>query len=88
MRKLFLTIGCVALLGMGVITVSCSKDSEKDNGKKDGKAYCKCLESAGSDDAKWDECEAMADKALTSKNTDYLAAFTAEAMACMDIDFE
>ena len=43
MKKVFLAIGCAALLGIGA--VSCSKDDKFRDGKKAAEAYCNCLKS-------------------------------------------
>ena len=46
MKKIFLSIVSVAVLGLGVIAVSCGKDdngkSDTDRGKEDGAVYCEC----------------------------------------------
>jgi len=91
MKKVFLSIGCVAILGMGAIFVSCKDDekSDKEKGKDDGKAYCECANKTELDS----KCEALMEKfdnmSEGNVSQDYALGFAEEAMKCLgDISFE
>ncbi len=59
MKKLFLSIGCAAILAMSTLAVSCKKDddSDFDKGKKAGKEYCECMEKAMADESSTMDCD-------------------------------
>ena len=42
MKKQFILVGAIAVLGLGVFLASCSKDEEKVGGNGDKNSICRC----------------------------------------------
>ena len=89
MKKVFLAISCAALLSMGAI--SCSKDDNFDKGKKDGKAYCECMnnaaaiEDADAREAAEEVCDAIPNESKAN-NLDYMKGWLEAVMGCFEIE--
>ena len=87
MKKVFLSIGCVALLSMGIMAVSCKKDSDKDKGKDAGKAYCDCFDKITVDSSaeEMEKCSKLVEEA-TKKGGDYAKGFAEESAKCFGLE--
>jgi hypothetical protein len=78
--KKFITIAAVALLATA-FTTSCTNDKAK--GKKDGKAYCDCLEKNSDNILGALSCVEYVTDA-TKESTEYQEAFAEAAAGCME----
>ena len=81
MKKVLLSIGTVAILGMGIVAISCKKEkSDFDKGKDDGKAYCDCVSKVSAEDPMAGlEC---LDKVNLSGNAEYQKGFSEGSKGC------
>jgi hypothetical protein len=79
MKKLLLSIGCVAMLGMGFLAVSCKEDDDYADGKKAGKAFCDCMKGTDPED-----CNNVSLSKLT--NMDWMKGYSEALEACNSED--